>query len=155
MTGSDLTPAGPPVQQPEDAWHYPWADPELNKTARFLASLAKSKIETTKCNRCSTLLWPPRSVCPKCLSLDLRWVSLPKTGRLVAFTHAYIGGAHGERTPFIVGAIHMEGGIRLLSRITGAGIEALKPGMKVKFAEAKLVDGKPYWEFTPVVQGPK
>ncbi len=140
-------------QQPEqavDAWRYPWADPELNKAARFLSSLAKSRIETTRCTQCSTVLWPPRSVCPNCLSLELRWVPIPKTGRLEAFTLAYIGGSQGEKTPFVVGAINMEGGIRLLSRITGTGIENLSQGMKVRFLRAKLVDGKPYWEFGPV-----
>lgn len=139
-----------PTAKVEDAWHYPWGEPELNKTARFLASLAKSKMETTKCKKCSTLQWPPRSVCSKCLSLDLRWVPLPKRGKLEAFTRAYIGGTHAEKVPITVGAIHLRGGIRLLGRIVGAEFESLKVGMTVKFANAKLVDGKPYWEFTPV-----
>ncbi len=155
MTGSDGPLSTPAEMKAEDAWHYPWADPELNKTARFLNSLAESKIETTKCKECSTLIWPPRSVCPKCLSLNLRWVPLPKKGELVAFTLAYIGGTHDEKTPIIVGAIQMQGGVRLLGRISGVGYESLRRGMKVKFASARLVDGKPYWEFTPVTTGRK
>ncbi len=150
MTESEGSVSGSPTLRVEDAWHYPWGEPELNKTARFLTSLAKSKIETTKCKKCSTVQWPPRSVCSKCLSLDLRWVALPKKGKLVAFARAYIGATHTEETPIIVGAIHLQGGIRLLSRIAGTSFESLKVGMAVRFSGAKLVDGKPYWEFTPL-----
>jgi len=99
------------------------------------------------------LQWPPRSVCSKCLSLELRWVALPKRGKLVAFARAYIGGTQGEPSPIVVGAVHLPGGIRLLSRITGASFDSLEEGMAVRFAGAKLVDGKPYWEFTPLSKG--
>ncbi len=68
---------------------------------------------------------------------------------MVAFTRAYIGAAHGEKTPIVVGAVHLEGGVRLLARIAGASFESLKVGMDLKFSEAKLVGGKPYWEFAP------
>jgi uncharacterized OB-fold protein len=145
--------SGPSDLKVEDAWHYPWGEPELNRTARFLTSLSKSKIETTKCRRCHALQWPPRSICSNCLSLDLQWIALPKNGKLVAFTRAYIGGTHGEPKPIVVGAIHLSGGIRLLSRISGATFDSLKVGMTVRFANAKLVDGKPYWEFTPTPTG--
>lgn len=124
----------------------------MNKTARFLSSLAKSKIETTKCRKCSTVQWPPRSICSKCLSLDLGWVALPKKGKLVAFNRAYIGAGHDEEVPITVGAIHLQGGLRLLGRIAGARYESLRVGMTVRFAGAKLVDGKPYWEFAPVAK---
>lgn len=127
----------------------------MNKTARFLASLSKSKIETTKCRNCSTVQWPPRSVCSKCLSLDLVWVNLPKKGKLVAFNHAYIGGTHGETVPITVGAIHLQGGFRLLGRIVGAKFESLKAGMTVTFSGARLVDGKPYWEFAASPPSPR
>ena len=138
-----------PVPRVEDAWHYPWGEPELNKTARFFDSLSKSKLETTKCKKCSTVQWPPRSICSKCLSLDLEWISLPQTGKLDAFTQAYIGATHSEKLPIVVGAVRLEGGIRLLARIADASVESLKTGIDVRFAGAKLVGGKPYWEFAP------
>jgi hypothetical protein len=36
-----------------------------------------------------------------------------------------------------------------LGRIVGASFESLGIGTKVTFASAKLMDGKPYWEFAP------
>lgn len=136
----------------EDAWHYPWGDQEFNKTARFLTSLSNSKLETTKCKSCSAIQWPPRSICSKCLSLDLEWVELPKSGTLVAFTRSFIGGTHQEKLPMAVGAIHLRNGLRLLGRIRVEDFGSLKAGMPVEFASAKLVDGKPYWEFTPAAK---
>jgi len=94
-------------------------------------------------------MWPPRSVCSTCLSLDLKWIALPKHGKLVAFTRAYIGAGHLEKVPMVVGAVHLQGGIRLLARISGMSFESLKSGMNVSFVGAKLVGGKPYWEFSP------
>ncbi len=152
MTDSEAVLGEAGLQRIEDAWHYPWADPELNRTARFLSSLSKSKLETTKCKACGTVQWPPRIICSKCLSLDLKWVTLPKSGTLVAFTRAYIGGTHKEKTPIVVGAIHLQGGLRLLGRIVGRDFESLRAGTKVRFSSAKLVDGKPYWEFVPVTK---
>lgn len=141
--------SSPTTAPAEDAWHYPWGEPEYNRVSRFFSSLAKSKIETTKCKRCSTVQWPPRSICSKCLSLDLGWVALPKRGTLVAFSQAYVGTSPGESVPMTVGVIHLPGGIRLLSRIVDADFGSLRIGMPVKFLGARLMGGKPYWEFTP------
>jgi uncharacterized protein len=136
-------------ERAEDAWGYPWDEPENNKIARFFSSLKKSKIETTKCKKCSTLQWPPRSICSNCLSTDLSWVPLPSKGELVAFSKAYIGTIHGEIPPILVGTVHLEGGPRLLTRIVGADFESLEVGMPMKLSKARLTYGKPYWEFAP------
>jgi uncharacterized OB-fold protein len=129
---------------------YPWDVPEYNKIARFLSSLKESKIETTKCNKCSAVQWPPRSICAKCLSLDLSWTELPKRGTLTTYSKAYIGTVQGEEIPMIVAAVHLENGLRLLTRIVDAKYEDLAVGMPVKLVKASLVNGKPYWEFSPV-----
>ncbi|HZW57877.1 MAG TPA: OB-fold domain-containing protein [Nitrososphaerales archaeon] len=132
--------------------HYPWDVPEYNKIARFFASLSESKIETTKCTLCNTIQWPPRSICSNCLCTDLDWIEIPKTGTVVGFSKAYVGTNPGEEPPMLVAAVHLdgEGALRLLTRISKAKFEDMKVGMKVKFARAALVNGKPYWEHEPL-----
>jgi uncharacterized OB-fold protein len=128
---------------------YPWDLPEYNKIARFLASLKGSKIETTKCNKCGTVQWPPRSVCAKCLSLELSWTELPTTGTIAAFSQSYIGLVEGEEPPILVAAVELDNGLRLLARISKARFEELKVGARVKLSKTALVNGKPYWTFEP------
>lgn len=129
---------------------YPWDLQPYNKIARFLTSLKESKIETTKCNKCGTIQWPPRSVCAKCLSLDLSWTALPTTGKIVAFSKSYVGLIEGEEPPILVAALELDNGLRLLARISNARFEDLKVGARVKLAKTALVNGKPYWTFEPM-----
>ncbi len=111
--------------------------------------MKESRIETTKCDKCGTVQWPPRSICSKCLSLELSWVELPRRGRLETLGKAFVGAVGKEELPIVVGVVHLEGGLRLLSRIVGESFESLKMGMEVELRRADVVDGKPYWEFAP------
>lgn len=129
---------------------YPWGDPTQNKIARFFSSLGESRIETTKCDKCGTVQWPPRSICSGCLSLELSWVELPRRGKLSTLGRAYVGAVEGEHVPVIVGVVQLDGGLRLISRIVGAQYESLALGTEVELRKAGVVDGKPYWEFAPV-----
>ena len=129
--------------------HYPWHLKEYNKISRFFDALVESKIETTQCNKCDSIQWPPRSICSKCLSDDLKWVEIPKTGKIVGFSLAYVGVTSGEEAPILVAAVHLDGGLRILTRIHDAKYEDLRVDMPVKLKKAALVDGKPYWAFSP------
>ena len=129
--------------------HYPWDLQEYNKVARFFSSLKESRIESTRCNNCRNIQWPPSSICSKCLSDDLSWIELPKIGNIVAFSKAYVGMNSDEQPPIIVAALDLDNGLRLLTRIVGAKYEDLRLGMPVKLARAAIVDGKPYWAFEP------
>ena len=133
----------------EWAGHYPWHLKEFNKISRFFDALGESRIETTQCNSCDTIQWPPRSICSKCLSEDLKWVEIPRTGRIVGFSKAYVGIIAGEEAPILVAAVHLEGGLRILTRILGAKYEDLRVDMPVKLVKAALIEGKPYWAFSP------
>ena len=139
-------------EQTANDWpdHYPWQLPEYNKIARFFSALNESRIETTQCKKCGTTQWPPRSICSNCLSDDLIWVEIPKTGKIAGFSKAYVGLNAGEEAPILVAAVHLEGGLRILTRILGAKYEDLRVDMPVKLKKAALVDGKPYWAFSPV-----
>lgn len=129
--------------------HYPWDIPKYNRIARFFAALKESRIETTHCEKCDEIQWPPRSICSSCLSTKLDWVELPKTGKIVAFSQAYVGGLNDEESPLLVAAIELDNGLRLLSRISGSSYEQLHVGQKVKLFKTALINGQPYWSFSP------
>ncbi len=93
---------------------------DFTRISRFFDELRKGRFMTTKCKKCGTLCWPPRVVCPECQSDELRYVSLPKTGKLWAFTELCMGAPLGmeQDLPFSIGIIELDKiGLRLLSRI--------------------------------------
>jgi len=93
---------------------------DFTRISRFFDELRKGRFMTTKCKKCGTLSWPPRVVCPECQSDKLGWVSLPKKGKLWAFTELCMGAPGGmeQDLPFSIGIIELDKiGLRLLSRI--------------------------------------
>ena len=52
----------------------------------FYRRLAEDgELATTRCEQCQTASFPPREICPTCGG-ELSWISLPRRGRLHAFT---------------------------------------------------------------------
>jgi hypothetical protein len=93
---------------------------EFTRISRFFDELKKGRLMTTRCKACGALNWPPRVVCPDCVSDRLEWVELPRTGRLWAFTELCVGAPLGmeEDLPFSIGIVQLDKvGLRILSRI--------------------------------------
>ena len=42
-------------------------------TARFWEKLREHKLELPKCTNCGKISYPPRAICPQCMSLDLEY----------------------------------------------------------------------------------
>ena len=55
-------------------------------TQRFYQGLKEGKFQSTRCNECGHIPYPPRLFCPSCGHEDVTWVDLPSTGTLYAFT---------------------------------------------------------------------
>ena len=113
--------------------------PEVNNANEtFWEGIKREKFIIQKCNACGDVFFPPRIVCPECLSNDLKYIESKGQGTLYAFTEIR-GRAPGFKTPFVVGLIELdEKPGRFLSRID-APYESLKIGerMKVKYVHEK------------------
>ena len=55
-------------------------------TQRFWDSVAQGRLETTVCEDCGKLSFPPKTFCPHCWSTRIRWTGLSGRGRLYAQT---------------------------------------------------------------------
>ncbi len=120
------------------------------RLSRFFASLREGRLTTTKCRRDGGLLWPPRTVCPKCHTADLEWVDLPSAGRLYAFS-AVLGGAPlgmEDDVPFAVGLVDLDGvALRLFGRIDGRPWNELSVGDPVTVEPYAVPDGRWFYRF--------
>jgi uncharacterized OB-fold protein len=129
--------------------YYPLEDSKATQISQFFQNLKKGQLTTTKCKKCAQLLWPPRIVCPNCLSNELEWIDLGIEGELYAFTEVRVGAPLGfvQGIPFCVGLVKI-GGLLISSRIDNAKYDQLKIGDKVWLKVVELEDGRVFYRFT-------
>jgi uncharacterized OB-fold protein len=128
--------------------YYPLEDSKATQISQFFQNLKKGQLTTTKCKKCAQLLWPPRIVCPNCLSNELEWIDLGIEGELYAFTEVRVGAPLGfvQDVPFCVGLVKI-GGLLISSRIDNAKYDQLKIGDKVWLKVVELEDGRVFYRF--------
>ncbi len=129
---------------------YPLQDEKHTRISQFFKSLRDGRLTTTKCEQCGKLLWPPRIVCPECLSDELEWVDLGIEGELYAFTEVRLGAPLGfvQDVPFCVGVVKI-GGLLISARIDDTTYEELKIGDKVQLKVVEFDDGRVFYRFVP------
>lgn len=127
---------------------YPLQDEKNTKISTFFKNLKEGRLTTTKCKECGELLWPPRIVCPECLSESLRWVDLGVEGELHAFTEVRLGAPLGfvEDVPFCVGLVKISG-LLISARIDNARYGDLEIGDDVSLKIVELPDGRVFYRF--------
>ena len=106
--------------------------PKINNANKtFWEGMKNEKFLLQKCNDCNEIFFPPRIICPECLSDEINHIESSERGILYAFTEIH-GRAPGFKTPFVIGLIELdEKPGRFLSRIE-AHYENLKIGQKMK-----------------------
>ena len=96
----------------------------------FYKFVNEGKLMAAKCGKCGTLLLPPRPVCAKCLSTDLRWVELKGRGKLLSYTVIHVSSIQFESmAPYTVGIVELEDGPHLPGMIRHVEPEKIKVGM--------------------------
>ena len=103
-------------------------------TKPFWDSLREHKLMIQKCSQCGQFRFPPRVVCPYCMSLDSQGVEVKGKGKIYSFTvvhHAYTP-AYRDELPYVVAIVEIEEGIRLVTNIVGCEPESVQIGMDVE-----------------------
>ena len=78
--------------------------------------LRSQKLLTTFCSQCALRHWPPRVVCPECLSDQLDWIELPSRGTIHAYTIQDTGVPPGFPRPLIFAVVCVEE-LRIFTRL--------------------------------------
>ncbi|TAK34614.1 MAG: Zn-ribbon domain-containing OB-fold protein [Chloroflexota bacterium] len=111
---------------------FPQQTAEHNKLYEFYDNLRKGVLTTSKCNACGYVAWPPRTICPECLSDQLHWTELPTRGKIDVFTVQWAGMPPGFEVPLILAIVVLPGGPTFLSRIVETLPEEVKDGCAVE-----------------------
>ena len=101
---------------------------------RFWEDCGKQRLSIQRCGGCGRLRYPPRIICPTCLSDQIEWVSTSGRGTVYAWVTVH----HPPRTylkdevPYNLSLIELDDGIRMWSRVIGCPPSDVKVGMSVK-----------------------
>ena len=114
-------------------------------TKPFWEAAAAHRLVAPKCGCCSTFRMPPTPFCPNCLSQELEWPELSGQGVLYSYTivaRAIIPemAAHLPYVPALV-ELPDAGGVRLITNIVGAPLDALEIGCPVQVVWDDRPDG--------------
>jgi len=68
------------------------------------------------CPACGAVVYPPRELCPVCLTGDLAWDPVAETGTLLSLTavHASLSAYFKARAPWLLGLVALDCGPRLI-----------------------------------------
>ena len=130
---------------------FPQQTKQYNQLYPFYDGLRENRFTTTKCKKCGKIKWPPRTICPECISDDLEWVDLPTTGTIEIFTVEEVGVPMGFDSPLIHALVRLDGmDFTFFSRIVGADPEKLQEGAKVALKVLEIDRGRISFAFEPV-----
>jgi uncharacterized OB-fold protein len=116
---------------------------ELGPEAYYFAALKEGRFLIQRCTGCARAVFPPRIVCPHCMSEALDEVAPAGTGTVFSTTTVRRKPEQGG--DYDVSLIHLDEGVQMMSCVTGIAPDAVRIGMRVR---AEVVDGRV--EFAPV-----
>ena len=114
-------------------------------TARYHREIPQRyRLEATRCEKCGHIDFPPRLVCSSCQGAKFTPVTLSDEGKLLTFTVVRVASDRfSKETPFPVGIVELNDGVRVTAQIADADPDELSIGQKVKLVFRKVQeDGK-------------
>ena len=97
----------------------------------------------SRCPKCGAIYFPRRSLCVKCGSRELEEYKLSEKGKLLSYTVIREDAPAGfeRQTPYIVGLVELEDGVKILSQIVDVFPEDLEVGIPVEMVFRKVKEG--------------
>ncbi|MFO7856303.1 MAG: OB-fold domain-containing protein [Paracoccaceae bacterium] len=120
------------------------------ETRHYWEGARQGELRLQRCDDCREAYFPPRPFCPRCGG---RKVSVEKaSGR--GWLHSYVInhiGAPGMEPPFVIAAVELEEGPRMMANIFGVAPkpEALELDMPLEVTFEKLTDEISLPQFQP------
>ena len=126
--------------------------PRIDEESRgYWEALARHELFFQRCRQCGTKRFPPRAVCPVCLSSSTEWVRASGRATVYSYTVTYQNQAPGfrESLPYVLAVVELEEGPRMMTNVVGCVPGDVHVGMAVEVeyedvtAEITLAKFKP------------
>ncbi len=109
--------------------------PRIDEESRgYWEALVRHELYFQRCRDCGTKRFPPRAVCPACLSSATEWVRASGRGTVYTFTVTHQNQAPGFRgdLPYVLAIVELAEGLRLMTNVVGCPPDAVYVGMPVE-----------------------
>jgi uncharacterized OB-fold protein len=109
--------------------------PVIDETnARYWESARAHALELPRCNDCSQVFYPPRAICPRCLSVSIGWAAVSGDATLFTWNvmHQVYSDAFRELVPYVVAVVQLEEGPRIITNMLRHDLGQLHVGMKLQ-----------------------
>jgi len=127
--------------------------PDL-ETAEFWAATAEHRLLLRRCDRCSTVIWYPRPLCPSCHSMETSWFEASGRGEVYSFTVVRKGaGPYATSAPYVYAYVELAEGPRVLTNVVGCDPETVHIGMAVEVVWHDTGEGSALYRFRPITPG--
>jgi uncharacterized OB-fold protein len=119
-----------------------------NAALHYWQSAADGKLVLQRCVDCGQFQFYPRALCAACGG-ETEWVDASGRGTLYTFTiiRQNRSEAFVRLSPYAVGIVELDEGVRMMSNIVGCELDQLEVGMPLEVLLLKAADdvGLPFW----------
>jgi uncharacterized OB-fold protein len=99
---------------------------------QFYKFLSQGKLMAGKCVKCGKIHMPPRPLCDNCYSQQFSWVQVLGKGKLLTYTIINVAPQQFQAlTPYPVGIVELENGLKIPGMIQDIAQDKLKIGMEL------------------------
>ncbi len=116
---------------------------------QFYKFLSNRSLWLENALKCGKIHLPPRPLCDNCFSRDFEWVNVSGKGKLLTYTVINIAPAQFQAlTPYAVGIVQLENGVKIPGMIQDLKQEQLKIGMELTldFGTCNTTQQWPQWQ---------
>lgn len=86
----------------------------------FWDGAAEGRLVLPRCDRCATVIWYPRHLCPACGATDVTWFEASGRGTVYSYTVVHRGeGDFAGLPPYTIAYVELEEGPRVLANLLG------------------------------------
>lgn len=122
------------------------------ETRGYWEACRRHELVLQRCGQCRTLRYYPRTVCPECLSDEVRWERMSGRGTVYTFTVTYQNQAPGFRDelPYVLAYVTLDEGPQMLTNVVGCKPDEVEIGMPVEVTFEDVNDEIAIPRFKPV-----
>jgi uncharacterized protein len=119
-----------------------------NASRHYWQRAADGQLVLQRCTTCDAFQFYPRALCVACAG-DTEWVDASGRGTLYTFTviRQNRSEAFAPLSPYVVGIVELDEGVRMMSNIVDCAIEEVAVGMALEVLLLQAADdvGLPFW----------
>lgn len=122
----------------------------LPETKAFWTAIAAGRMDMPWCGQCDGHVWPPRSHCPRCLSVVTGAKTLTGEGEVYSFSVVHRGeGAFAKTDPYVLAYVSLDQGPTVMANIVDIDAADLTVGMRVRLRSQEAEPGTVGMQFIP------